>query len=143
MKLAKSVPVLVLLLTLAGCGNPEEASSIPSWQAPDAYEFTLGSSCGERALIGEFRVTVENGSVVEAEGLNESGQAMLEHGFDDEVPTLSELLDRAANASEQGADVVEVQATDDGRPTEIDIDWDTNAIDDEACYQITDYSVAS
>lgn len=142
MKFAKSVPVLILLLTLAGCAD-SDVSSTPSWQAPDAYEFTLDSSCGERALIGKFRVVVESGSVVEAEGLDESGRAVFDHGFGDEVPTLSGLLDRAADAEEQGADVVEVQATDDGRPTEIDIDWDANAIDDEACYQITGYSAAS
>lgn len=147
MNFAKAVPFLVLLLTLSGCSNSEEASSIPSWPAPDAYEFTLDSSCGERALIGEFRVVVEGGSVVEVEGLDESARAMLENrssdAVPDAVPTLSELLDQAADASEQGADAVEVQSNDDGRPTEIDIDWDTNAIDDEACYEITDYSAAS
>lgn len=144
MKSAKTVPMLmfVLLLALAGCGDSETAS-IPSWQAPDAYEFTLKSACGERTLIGKFRVAVESGSVVEAEGLDDSGRAVFEHGMGDEVPTLSELLDEAAKAKEQGADVVEIQATDDGRPTEINIDWDINAIDDEACYQVTGYSAAN
>jgi hypothetical protein len=148
MKPTQSAPVLILLIALAGCGDPgasnsSEASNIPSWQAPDAYEFTLDSSCGERSLIGKFRVVVENGSVVEAEGLDESGRALFEHGAEDDVPTLSKLLDQAATAEEEGADVVEVEATDEGRPTAIDIDWDSNAIDDEACYRITAYSTMS
>jgi hypothetical protein len=96
MKPTQSAPVLILLIALAGCGDPgasnsSEASNIPSWQAPDAYEFTLDSSCGERSLIGKFRVVVENGSVVEAEGLDESGRALFEHGAEDDVPTLSKL----------------------------------------------------
>lgn len=138
MKPTQSAAVLILLIALAGCGSPR-ASNVPSWQAPDGYEFTLDSSCGERSLIGKFRVVVENGSVAEAEGLDESGRALFEHGFGDDVPTLSELLDQAATAEEEGADVVEVEATDEGRPTAIDIDWDSNATDDEACYRITAY----
>jgi len=148
MKPTQSAPVLILLIALAGCGDPgasnsSEASNIPSWQAPDAYEFALDSSCGERSLIGKFRVVVENGSVVEADGLDESGRALFEHGAEDDVPTLSKLLDQAATAEEEGADVVEVEATDEGRPTAIDIDWDSNADDDEACYRITAYSTMS
>lgn len=148
MKLTQSAPGLIVLLALAGCGNPgtsnsSQASDIPSWQAPDAYEFTLDSSCGERSLIGKFRVVVENGSVVEAKGLDESGRALFEHGFEDDVPTLTELLDQAATAEAEEADIVEVEATDEGRPTAIDIDWDSNATNDEACYRITAYSTTS
>ncbi len=119
MKPTKSRPVLALLLVLVGCGDPQ-VSNIPNWQAPDAYEFTVDSACGERALIGRFHVVVEDGSVVEAEG-----------------------LDDAAIAKAEGAEIVEVQATEDGRPSAIDINWDTDAIDDEACYRITDYSAGS
>lgn len=148
MKPTQPLPILLLLLALAGCGHPgasnsSEASSIPSWQAPHAYEFTLDSSCGERSLIGKFHVVVQAGSVVEAEGLDESGRALFEHGAEDDVPTLSDLLDQAATAEEEGADVVEVEATDEGRPTAIDIDWDSIAIDDEACYRITSFSTTS
>lgn len=89
------------------------------------------------------RIVVENGSVVEAEGLDESGRALFEHGFEDDVPTLAELLEQAAAAEAEEADIVEVESTDEGRPTAIDIDWDSNATDDEACYRIIDYRTAS
>ena len=142
MKPTQSALVLILVLALAGCAD-SVSSNVPTWAAAPAYEFRLSSSCGERALIGQFRVVVEGDSVVEAQGLDEAGRAVFEQGFQDEVPTLSELLDRAATAEEQGAETVFVQATDDGRPTAIDIDWDSNATDDEECYRITGYGDAS
>ena len=143
MRLILLPPLAAMILVSACGGGGTDISSIPSWQAPDAYVFTVESSCGERSLIGKFRVVVEDGSVVEAEGLDEPGRALFEHGPGDEVPTLSELLDEAAAAQEEGADVVEVEVTDEGRPTEINIDWETDATDDEACYEITGYSAAN
>ena len=138
---ALMMAAMVLLSACAGADG-SEASSIRSWQAPDAYRFTVESSCGERSFIGKFRVLVENGSIAEVEGLDEAGRALIGHGVE-KVPTLSELLDEADSAEEEGADVVEVEATDDGRPTDIKIDWETDATDDEACYAITGYSAAN
>ncbi len=142
---------LTLALVLAACGSPGEpggASRAPqeqsrvNWDVPESYTFTLDSSCGERALIGRFKITVADGAVEAVEGLDESGRSMLDHGFDDEIPTLTELLEEAETARSEGADAVEVDRVSDGHPTRIDIDWDTNAVDDEACYRITEYSPA-
>ena len=119
-----------------------EAPHTTDWEAPGDYEFTLRSSCGERNLIGEFRIVVASGSVAGVEALDERGRAVLEHGLRHEVPTLSELLQNAATAAEQGADVVEVRTADDGRPTEITIDGRTRVVDDEECYTVTQYSAA-
>jgi hypothetical protein len=61
---------------------------------------------------------------------------MVEGGFEEDVPTIEELLEEARLARDEGADVVEISRGDDGRPTRIDIDYMNEAIDDEACYII-------
>jgi hypothetical protein len=59
----------------------------------------------------------------------------------DQVPTLSGLLQEARDAEAQGADMAEVIFDEsDGHPVTIEIDWDTNATDDEACYQVSQYN---
>ncbi len=52
------------------------------------------------------------------------------------IPTVDELFDLIEDA-QQNADSWEVQYSDDGYPTRIDIDWITNAIDDEISYTIS------
>ena len=57
------------------------------------------------------------------------------------VPSLEDLLDEAERARSDGADIVEVVSDPkDGHPTSVKIDYDEKAIDDEACYTVTDYS---
>ncbi|WP_328475402.1 DUF6174 domain-containing protein [Actinoplanes sp. NBC_00393] len=126
---------------LSGCGGSPEPAAAAEWQEPARYTYELKSSCGERALIGHFRITVEQGKVTAAEGLDESGRWFVEDARSEPAPTLGQLLDQANRAREQGADVAEV-TTDpaDGHPTEINIDPQANAIDDESCYTITGYT---
>ena len=140
------VVAAVLALTGAACGtsdgadNPEDSTGV-TWEEPERYEFTLDSSCGERWLLGRFRVMVKDGEVAEVEGLEEQARDVVgEQRGRESVPTLGQLLDEAAVARQEGADVVEVEMTDDGQPRYIAIDWDEDAIDDEACYVISDYS---
>ena len=53
------------------------------------------------------------------------------------MPTLAELLKQARDAQDQGADVVDVSfEASDGHPTH----WDEAATDDEACYDVEEYS---
>lgn len=140
----------VSLTLLGGCGGPSDTAPAGTgtgnegWQPPADYEFVLESSCGERALIGTFGVVIEDGEVAEAEALDESAESLLTSLGVERVPSLGELLDQASTAREEGADVVDV-TTDpsDGHPTRIDIDWDTNAVDDEECYVVSDYVVGS
>jgi hypothetical protein len=62
-----------------------------------------------------------------------------DHGED--VPSLDDLLAEAEEARAAGADVVEIEhGAKDGHPTSINIDYMKNAIDDGACYVISDYS---
>jgi hypothetical protein len=111
------------------------------WTEPPAYKFTLTSTCGERALIGRFRVTVTKGMVTRTAGLDDAARKALMLRLSRLVPTLGQLLDEADTARRNGADEVVVHVDPaDGHPTSIRIDPSRDAIDDESCYDISDYS---
>lgn len=143
------VPYVTLAALLGGCANagPGGLTAVPpsapaTWTAPDKYAFTLISECGERALIGRFRVTVEAGKVTRTEGLDDSSRRALMPRMADLVPTLQHLEDQAEAARRKGAEVVQVErAPEDAHPVRIAIDWSSAAIDDEACYTIQDYTI--
>ncbi len=124
-----------------GLGTPEIAGN--DWDVPESYEFKVKSSCGERSLIGLFRIVVQNGYVAEAEGLDESGKALFKSGLGESIPTLEGLLEEAVEAQQVNADVLQVEFDpSDGHPTRINIDYNKDATDDEACYVITEYSAS-
>jgi len=143
----------VLLTLLASCGATPSAESMPTAPEPDAsqraqwedtrpadYSFVLESRCGERSLIGRFAVTVRGGKVTRAVGLDQSARAMLRSSGPADVPTIDALLvelDDARAADADRSDVV-FDATD-GVLASIDIDYNVDAVDDEACYRISDY----
>ncbi|NLG22665.1 MAG: hypothetical protein GX555_14685 [Actinomycetales bacterium] len=108
-------------------------SEIPDWEPPADYSFVVTSGCGERAFIGRFAVTVTAGAVSAVEPIGESYAGVTA----EMTPTLSDMLDEARAAAEQGT--VEVAVDDAGVPRWIDIDPIPNAIDDESCYAISDY----
>jgi hypothetical protein len=91
---------------------------------------------------GRLRLTVEGGEVVEAAGLDDSGKMTVEAARLENLPTLKELVAEYEQAVRDRADkaVVEFDKGD-GHPTRIDLDIYSNAIDDEACYRISDYRV--
>jgi hypothetical protein len=111
------------------------------WQEPDAYAFTMDSQCGERALIGQFRVHVENGRTVAVEIISGyGGSGPIPPAM---VPTLADLLRLAADARNAGAYEVSVlQDPTDGHPMSIAIDPEQMTIDDEQCYEISEYTRA-
>lgn len=110
------------------------SSEVPDWEAPADYSFTVQSSCGERGFIGTFAVTVAGGQVASVEPRGDSWAGVTpEH-----TPTLSAMLDEARDALSQGG-TVEVAVDDAGVPTWIFLDPMPDAIDDEACYAISDY----
>ncbi|WSQ12374.1 DUF6174 domain-containing protein [Streptomyces sp. NBC_01231] len=132
--------------TSSGSANRAAPKSVAphsesSWEEPASYAYTLTSSEGERALIGTFRVTVRDGAVAEAVGLDDSGRRVARH-LPDEVPTLGELLDELKQARHDKADVAEARYAADGHPVRIFLDWEKNAADDEALYVIGDYRLA-
>ena len=133
--------MLLPVLMLAACGSREPVTS--GWTEPAGkYEYTLQSTCGERLVHGRLRLTVEGGEVVEAVGLDEPGKMTVEAAKLEHLPTLKELVDEYELAVREKADkaVVEFDKGD-GHPTRIDLDIYRNAVDDEACYRISDYRV--
>ncbi|MFD4527061.1 DUF6174 domain-containing protein [Streptomyces sp. NPDC058470] len=142
-----------LLYTIAACGSeastssgsggraatsPSTERSTTRWQEPASYVYTMTSSEGERSLIGTFRVTVRDGKVTEAVGLDESGRWVVEQSLG-EVPTIGGLLEELERARRDNADKAEAQYAPDGHPVRIFLDHESNAIDDEALYVITAY----
>jgi hypothetical protein len=140
----------VLLAALGGCArsngggpaNQTGAAASVAWSEPANYAFVLDSSCGERLLIGRFRVTVTNAQVsgVKALGPDASRELMLQ--LKNEMPTLGKLMADADKARRAGAAKVDVKTDPaDGHPTLIEIDHEANAVDDEECYAISDYTI--
>ncbi|ULR52050.1 DUF6174 domain-containing protein [Streptomyces deccanensis] len=130
-----------LLWAISGCGEDSATTtkpSAPAWKEPASYTYTLRSAEGERALIGTFEVTVRDGKVVKAVGLDDSGRRVVERTLHD-IPTIADLLKEAEVAREEGADKVDVSYAADGRPVTLAIDWEENAIDDEAAYELSAY----
>lgn len=136
----------MLLLALSGACAGEQPSVMQeapaTWTAPAKYGFVLASECGERALIGRFQVTVVDDKVVDAKGLDDAARRALMLRLADLVPTLEQLEAEAETARGEGADVVRVERDPfDAHPTKIVIDQSANAVDDESCYTIEDYTI--
>ncbi|MET9734819.1 DUF6174 domain-containing protein [Streptomyces sp. NPDC006458] len=125
---------------LSACGGGEGHGAPPRWSEPASYTYTLNSGEGERALIGRFRITVENHEVARARGLDESGRRLVAHS-PGQVPTIGDLLKALDRARDEGADTAAEYAPD-GRPERITLDWDANAVDDEEEYVISGYEPA-
>ncbi len=128
--------------------NPSPADAPPPtsglWLEPAGYSFVLDSRCGERTLLGRFRVTVADHGVVDVRALDEPAEIVVR---DPElravVPTLAMLVEEYREGTAT-ADVSEMTADPtDGHPVEIAIDYDVEAMDDEACYVISDYRVGT
>ncbi|MEJ3745930.1 DUF6174 domain-containing protein [Actinomycetes bacterium KLBMP 9797] len=131
--------LMTMMAAAAGaCGDEPPPAS--GWQEPENYTYVLQSSCGERPLLGRFRITVDGGEVTAAEGLSEADRRSLA-STELRPPTLAQLLDELAEARRTGADVAEL-TTDpaDGHPAKIMIDPVERALDDEACYTISEYT---
>ncbi|MGW3409270.1 DUF6174 domain-containing protein [Streptomyces sp. NPDC000888] len=145
-----------LLLATAACGTEASTSSgsggkaaakpspeltTTTWEEPASYVYTLTSSEGERNLIGKFRVTVRFGKVAKAVGLDDSARRVVRQSLD-QVPTIGGLLEELEQARRDNADEAEAEYAPDGHPVRISLDWEKNAIDDEALYVISAYTPA-
>jgi uncharacterized protein DUF6174 len=141
----------VLLAALGGCarsngGGPanqaEAAAASVSWTEPANYAYVVDSSCGERLLIGRFRITVTNAQVSRVEPLDPDASRELMLQLQNQVPTLGKMMADAEKARRAGAAKVDVRTDPaDGHPTLIAIDHEANAVDDEECYAISDYTI--
>jgi hypothetical protein len=119
--------LLLLLPLVAACGDdgPDAFVDDPVTAWPMAYSFDLESSCGERSLIGDFRVWVEDEEVTRVRPETDRRY----------VPTLSDLEHLVADAGPDAE--VEVERGTEGWITWLSIDHLPDAIDDEECYRVT------
>lgn len=124
--------LLLVLPLLAACGGTTAADPEPEAGSdlPATYSFDLESSCGERALIGRYRVWVEDDEVIRVVPTGEERVPPLE-----DVPTLDDLEELVEDA-DAGA-VVETERHADGWLTWVSIDHLPEAIDDEECYRVS------
>lgn len=123
---------------------PQRPGAGPAWTEPAAYGFVLDSSCGERALIGRFRVAVNAGRVIRVDPLDEPAERAVQIREGELVPTLGQLMAEVRTAEEDGADVARTDVDPgDGHPTAVRIDRDANSTDDELCYAISEYTIAA
>ncbi|WP_172382583.1 DUF6174 domain-containing protein [Streptomyces sp. MNP-20] len=151
---AFAVLVMGVAGTTAACGDepaalvakagPAAAASTGGggWKEPSSYAYTLRSGAGERALIGTFRVTVRGGKVSEAVGLDDSGRRVVKE-LPEHVPTIGQLLEEVEQARREKAHTAETEYAADGHPARITLDWEKEAIDDEALYVISAYEPLS
>ncbi|MGW0841312.1 DUF6174 domain-containing protein [Streptomyces sp. NPDC002787] len=121
-----------------GRASPERtmAGTALTWQEPSSYVYTLTST--SQALAGRFKVTVRDGKVAQAVGLDDDSRRLLEQG-PDRIPKIGDLLDMLEKAWQEQADTAEVQYAVGGHPARITLDVDEDAVDDEAEYVISDY----
>ncbi|MDT0571708.1 DUF6174 domain-containing protein [Streptomyces sp. DSM 3412] len=115
---------------------PTTTRNAVMWQEPASYVYTLTST--SQALAGKFRVTVRDGKVADAVGLDENSRSLVKQG-PDRIPKIGDLLDMLEKAWEEQADTAEVKYAVGGHPARITLDVDENAVDDEAEYVITGY----
>jgi len=123
-----------------GAGVATSASAVLDWDEPAMYEYELQSDCGERTLIGSYRITVTDGEVTDVvAGDDAAAVVVADPVARTAVLTLGELLREAREAEASGADLVDIETDGgaDGRPVRIEIDYDRDATDDEACYRVT------
>jgi hypothetical protein len=132
--------IIGLLLLTAACGSGEPETS--GWIEPGHYDYTLRSSCGERLVHGTMRLTVKDGKVVGADGLDEPGRNTVAAAKLERLPSMKDLIMEYETAVREGADKATVEFDpSDGHLTHIDLDPYRNSIDDEACYWVSDYRV--
>lgn len=95
------------------------------------YQFTYTSTCGENDLFTDVPTTV-----LVTDGVPEMVDGP---DFTPQLPTVEELHSQIANAAT--AEVVSVTYGDAGQPLQIDIDFSTNATDDEFCIDVTEFEL--
>ena len=131
----RAAAVLVVGVALSGCADTVQPAA--DWVEPARYAYVLESTCGERALIGRFRITVSDGKVIKAEGLDEPAQRTVADSPPDVIPTLGQLVEELNTARRNGAEVAELETDTAGHPARITIDPSRNSVDDESCYAIS------
>lgn len=137
--------VLAAALTLSACGGissgtqekTRDAISAAAEKLPRDYTYLLTSNCGERALIGTFRIVVNDQDRVVS---GKPADADSNPGVT-EFPSLKALLDQALGADKKAE--IEFEADAAGLPARLSIDWEPDALDDEECYRFAEITPAA
>lgn len=104
MPFVSRLAAVLAVALVAGCAAPAQPEGDVGRQSQadgqsETYTYVLDSSCGERSLVGRFRIEVVDGSMVAVEGLDDTGRAAVDQDGADEAPTIADLLDEAATPS--------------------------------------------
>lgn len=116
-----------------------------TWVEPPAYEYTVQLSCTMEFPPGQYTLTVADGVVRKAVGDNAQSQEMIRvRKLKPEwFPTLGSLFEDFQQAEDEDADVAEISFDPvDGHPRRIRLDYDNDAIDDEACYDVVTFTAS-
>jgi hypothetical protein len=169
-RLGRALGGIVLVSVAGGCtsddpekpawtapsGAPSTVASAPPWNEPASYAFVLTRGCDDAAPLGRYRATVRDGAVVEAERIDApvtapSSSAEVDlgpvapgsDGEEIEVPSLSQLLEMAQTASEDGGEVTTVADGADGHPVKVVINVSEAGPGGAECWSISDYKPAA
>jgi hypothetical protein len=132
---AQGVLAGVVAWALVACGDASGGlarTRVDVSTLPTSYSMVLHADCGERQLLGTFRLVVRDGRVVHAAPVRLVRRLGLRLS---DFPTLAGLVHKAGHA-EEGADV-DLRIDRSGLPTSLRIDHDPRAMDDEECYYVT------
>ncbi|GAB2588891.1 hypothetical protein Aab01nite_42380 [Paractinoplanes abujensis] len=157
--LLRKLPWAVALVALAaGCTSSDPspaptgttAASPPAWSEPASYSYVLTRGCDAAQPLGRYQVKVASGVVSSADRLDATavspsagadedlGPATGDSGEEIEAFTLSELVEMAKTATDDGAEVATTYDTADGHPVKVSIDVGEGP----ECWNVSDYAVS-
>jgi hypothetical protein len=139
-----AVATLAACATPGGAAAPAGTTSAGAWTEPADYSFVVTSPCGERGFLGTYQVVVAGGEVVDSQWRDPASGAWAPFDQLESVSTLGDMLEEVRVASEdpEAGEVSLETDPADGHPTSVSVDHIEDAIDDESCYEITDYRPA-
>jgi hypothetical protein len=135
-----STPTASASEAVAASASEAVAASAPSWTEPAKYRFVLERQCNRGPSMGRYRVTVENGKVVQADRID-GRTAAGEEEID--VPSLGELLDLARTAADDGGEVTTKFDAADGHPIVVSFNVSDQGVDGASCFLVSEYRPAS
>lgn len=147
MRLRTSFTIALLTLVACGDGLPVSTGFVLTlraararWQSSgiDSYEMTVRRVC-YCGFVDPVRITVENGVVVSRTFASTGAPLPATYGdLYPDVPGLFAIVEHAAT------DADDLETTFDatyGFPSEISIDWEKNAVDDEVTYRTETFTI--